>query len=888
MASTTNTTLTAPSPASCDPASRTAADAARAATAAWRPATAFPSVVHLELLAAALIPDPFVDLNENITQWVGEADWEYRCVFSLSQSDLDAVARAECLDLVFEGLDTIATVSLNGVEIAKVDNMFVSTRVSLHRDQLAAAGQQNTLHIHFKSAYNEGKEREAVHGTRSVWNGDASRVYVRKAQYHWGWDWGPVTITCGPWRPISLQAYSARIDNLDAHVDVADDLQSATVSCSADVVAPSPDQWQVDFELVSPQGDVCGSACAAATGAGKAAHKFTLATPQLWWPVGHGSQPLYTVRAKLVHAETKAFDSNAVAKRIGVRRLRLVEDAIAGTPKPSTTFYFEVNKKPVFCAGSNWIPADSFTPRITDETYRKWLQLAVNGNQNMIRVWGGGLYEGDAFYDLCDEMGLLVWQDFMFACGAYPAHAEFCASVELEARQQVARLRHHPCIAIFTGNNEDYAFAESYDLGYDPNSNDEKQWKESKFPARLIYERILPKVVNELWPGIPYRAGSPWSPDGRNSADTFVGDIHQWNVWHGTQEAYQNYKNLSGRFVSEFGMQGYPVLKTVKSFFGSNGEAEIHPTCLVVDHHNKATGFLRRIGSYLYENIRFSMKMHDYIYGSQLIQAEALLYAYRGWRRQWTSEVRGVSGALVWQINDCWPVVSWAIVDYRFNPKPAYFAIKREIAPISLGMERTGGFTSVTSGEGKVVAKATAPREMHVWGSNFTDTPVEGTLVVTFFNVSEADEAKQVALEVRHAVTLRANSATELPTIEFPGDRDRDVYVAAARLEGGGKVLARTAEWPQPLRHLPYPTREPSLQVTVSEAERVVRLSAKRPVKGAWVEPAAGGAAGSEGTHVLADNFVDVFPGDEVIIPIVSGEKWGEGVSVRFLGDWEL
>lgn len=270
----------------------------------------------------------------------------------------------------------------------------------------------------------------------------------------------------------------------------------------------------------------------------------------------------------------------------------------------------------MFCAGANWIPADSFLPRVTKEKYKAWISLALKGHQNMLRVWGGGIYESDTFYDLCDTLGILVWQDFMFACGAYPAYPEFRTSVDREAREVVKRLRGRPCLAIMTGNNEDYAFAETTGIKWDPRCEDPDEWLKSGFPARYIYEITLPAVVKELCgDDVAYKPGSPWSPGGRNSADLLIGDVHQWNVWHGSQEPYQNYKNLAGRFVSEFGMQGFPIAKTVKCFFGGDTQKQKswHPTSRIIDHHNKATGFLRRIAGYLYENIRFDMKLDNFI-----------------------------------------------------------------------------------------------------------------------------------------------------------------------------------------------------------------------------------------------------------------------------------
>ncbi|KAJ1547997.1 hypothetical protein HK405_004455 [Cladochytrium tenue] len=844
--------------------------AARLVGSEWRPTTQVPSVVSLELAAAGLLPDAFTDDNENSQQWVGDVDWEYRCVFDLTDPELAFAADQHgTLDLVFDGLDTVASVFVNGKLLLESDNMFIPARVSIKDAVKLDPGAENTLLIRFSSATRVAKEREAIYGRRSVWNGDASRVY---AQYHWGWDWGPVTVTCGPWRPVRLEGYRARIDDLRVRVDVNEDLDSATISCdtsvafaSAAVAEGAP--LQVAVELIDPSGGVITHTETSLVD-GAAAATFTIKNPQLWWPAGQGDQPLYTVRAALVGPN--GVDT-AVAKRIGCRRLRLVEDLVAsaaGSPS-STTFFFEINNRPTFCGGSNWIPADSFTPRATRTIYAAWLALTVRGRQNMLRVWGGGIYEHDDFYDLCDELGVLVWQDFMFACGAYPAHDAFRASVAAEAKAALRRLRGRPCLAILTGNNEDYAFAESYDLGYDRNSQDEDQWRASGFPARLIYERTLPEVVREMCPEVPYKPGSPWSAGGRESSDTLIGDIHQWNVWHGAQQPYQNYKSLSGRFVSEFGMQGFPSLKTVQTFFSpEKAAAAMHLTSALMDHHNKADGFLRRIACYVYENLRFSTNLKDFIYASQLVQAESAGFAYRDWRRKWTTELRGV--------------------DYYRVPKPAYFVIRRELAPLTLGIERRPSPGATGTG---------TPAVVDIWASNSTAAAVSATLEVSFFDAASGAELPASRFVSPAPLAARPNSATELATaLQLPTGAPAASVIIRARLldpADNAAVLARAADWPQPLRHLPYPAARPTVRLHAASAA-AVRVAADRPVRGLWIVAGDGG----EAPVPLEDNFLDVFPDEELEVPVADqdgvaagdGEAFArevKGWAWRYLYDWE-
>lgn len=324
-------------------------------------------------------------------------------------------------------------------------------------------------------------------------------------------------MTCGPWRPISLDVHSSRISDLYFTTDVDKSLDSAQVVAIADVEGK---ETEVTFEI-SMNGAVVSKENAKVE-KGFATATFRMPNPELWYPATYGKQPLYTLTARLVSGKTE-YDS--VSKQFGLRRAQLIQRELQDAP--GTTFFFEINNIPVFCGGSNWIPADNFIPRISPQKYREWIRLLVEGNQVMIRVWGGGIFEEQSFYDACDEMGVLVWQDFLFACGNYPAHDGFLDLVQREARANVKLLRHHPSIVIWAGNNEDYQYQESENLHYDPKDKDPSNWLKSNFPARYIYENLLPNITEELAPGTYYHPGSPFG--GKDTNDPTVGDIHQWN-----------------------------------------------------------------------------------------------------------------------------------------------------------------------------------------------------------------------------------------------------------------------------------------------------------------------------------------------------------------------
>jgi beta-mannosidase len=781
----------------------------------WLPANV-PGTVQQDLLAAGRILDPFIGRNEEEVQWVGECDWLYRCTFDLPVG----FEEAEVITLCFDGLDTFSTVWLNGVQVLVSDNMFIPHRVQVGgRDKSGPYKLRpgsNSLHLLFESALRIGQERQAQYGMRTLGGkGDTDRVYVRKAQYHYGWDWGPTLLTTGPWRPIRLEAHSIRISDFTCPADVAADLNSATlpVSITLETSNTSPSvNMTLQVALHTPAGEIIDEVLFPVTGS-EMQHTFKINSPELWWPNGYGRQPLYRLVATLKQ-DTEEIDQYELG--LGLRRLQLIQRPLED--EPGTTFLFEINNTPIFCSGANWIPADSFLPRISHERYRKWLQLAASANMVMLRLWGGGIYKSDIFYDLCDELGLLVWQDFMFACGLYPALNWFQESVRSEAEASVRHLRHHPCIALWCGNNEDYMIANAMGV-YDPSF--EGDFITTQFPARAIYEHLLPQVCAALDPTRPYWPGSPYG--GSNVNDPTVGDQHVWDVWHGKVADYHDYPRFSGRFVSEFGMQAFPDIATIASVAPPT---ERYPQSRTLDHHNKALDGPRRLAAYLIDNVRIPADLEGYIYATQFVQAEALAAAIRGWRRRWRGPGReAVAGALIWQLDDCWPVTSWALVDYLFRPKPAYYVVRREFAPLTVGLAQ--------------LSKENA----EVWAVNGTTDIVEAELEVQLWTL----EGELVAQE-RQPVTLAPNQATELGQ---PGFRRGDSQVLAARLFQQGEVVARTTLWPEPFKYLTLP--DPGIKIEHLDAD-LLRIHATRPAKGVWL------SAGDE--VQWSDNMLDLLPGD--------------------------
>ncbi|OCH90937.1 glycoside hydrolase family 2 protein [Obba rivulosa] len=829
----------------------------------WLPVNNFPTTVHVELLAYKRIPDPFVGLHEWDVQWIGEVEWAFRTQFQVSEGEL----AAPNADLVFDGLDTFATVVLNGNKILETDNQFVSHRV-LAKQHLRVG--PNDLVITFASAFRKGREIEKEHGKLNLWNGDSSRLHVRKAQYNYGWDWGPVLMTVGPWKPIKLHTYQTRITDVDIRSKVHENLSA---NLEVNFSLSSSDHTIASVSLKGPDGTLVMGQNNIKIKDGHALARFKLSAGafDLWYPVGYGKQPMYSVEVQLANEQGELLDVQT--QNIAFRRVRVIQDELID--QEGRSFLFEINNIRIFCGGSNWIPADSFLTKMTPERYRNWLQLLVDGNQNMIRVWGGGIYEADDFYDICDELGILVWQDFMFGCGQYPAYDSFTKSVEVEAEQNVKRLRHHPSIVIFAGNNEDYQLAESCKLKLDY-SDEKSDFRNTDFPARYIYERLLPSVVEGLC-DIHYHRSSPYSGFGKVTTDSNYGDLHQWNVWHGSQEPWHNWDKLAGRFVSEFGMEAYPNIRTVDYWLGDN-TAERYPQSRIMNNHNKADGFERRLELYLVENFKHSFDMESYVYYTQIMQAETLAAAYRLWRRNWKGPGREyTAGALVWQINDCWPVTSWAIVDYFLRPKPAYFTIKRELRPYTVGMTRK---EKKTFADDLTATFFTIETVLEIWGTNSTLSAKSATLEVTAFDL-HSDWTEKWS----KPVVLAPNSSTELYAGELLGQPKRTklsevpktIIVSARLLDEGGVVLGRYSNWPEPFKFINFPAvADLGLTTVVSPDGESVELSTRKPIKGIVLDV--------DGEDVQwGDQAIDLVPGDPQTITAVGLQ--GRQVKVRFLGD---
>lgn len=654
-------------------------------------AATVPGSVHTDLFAAGRIPDPYYRDNEKNLQWIGEVDWVYTRTFDISEDFL----RHEHVLLRCEGLDTLATIRINSREIARTDNMFRTYEFDVKH--ILRKGR-NTIEIRFDSTipYIKNHEREhhlpAWKGPHDVKGGS----WVRKEPCNFGWDWGPCLVTCGIWRPIRLLGYNtARLSEVHVRQEHARN-SGVTLNITARLEASQGSMPAVAAVTVSCEGQEAAEGKAAFRG-GRAKLTLPIKSPQLWWPNGMGNQPLYHVTVNLLDRDGRVLDT--VVKRIGLRTLRLQRRK----DRWGESFQFAINGIPFFAKGANWIPADTFAPRLTRDDYAQLVKSAAEAQMNMLRVWGGGIYEADIFYDLCDELGICVWQDFMFACATYPTFDRaFMENVRAEAEDNIRRLRHHSCIALWCGNNE-------MEQGLVGDEWNDRQMSWSDYS--LLFDELLPAIVNKVDPGRGYWPCSPHTPHDDRKAfnDDRWGDAHLWNVWHGKQP-FEWYRTSRHRFVSEFGFQSFPEPKTV---YGYTEPGDRNITSYVMEHHQRSKIGNTTIMTYLLDWFRLPMDFEMVLWLSQVLQGMAMKYAIEHWRRNMPRTM----GALYWQLNDCWPVAGWSSIDYHHRWKALHYMARHFFSPVLVSgvedIEKGSVELYVTSdlretGTGKLVWRVTS------------------------------------------------------------------------------------------------------------------------------------------------------------------------------------
>jgi len=713
-----------------------------------------PGTVHTDLLAAGLIPDPSTGMAESDVQWIEQQQWAYRRTFTVPGQLL----KERNVELIAEGLDTYAKIYCNGKSIGKTEDMFIPHRLPIKR---ALKAGKNTLEIIFDSPVDRCRALERRHGALRV-SHEPHRVYARKAQYSFGWDWGPKLTTSGIWRGIRLEAWSAaRLDHpvvrtqsiaaRDAMLEIATTLVRADRSPFLLRLFVGGHGWHVEREVTVRSSSV--------------RLPVLVPSPHLWWPNGQGEQSLYSAVFTLLNAAGEVLDEQEV--QFGIRNVRLVQ----GRDQEGESFIVEINGRKVFCKGADWIPSDNFLPRVSQETIERLLTMARDAHMNMLRVWGGGVYEDERFYTACDRLGLMVWQDFMFACGEYPHQNWFLRTVRDEATKTVRRLRNHPCIALWCGNNEcEWMFCSA-----NPTKTPDDMHGAS------IFRTLLPDVVHREDGTRPYWRSSPFGKGPPN--DQRSGNHHQWEVWAGWKD-YPEYRHDKARFVTEFGFQAPATLRTWHETLHPSECSPSHPT---VEHHNKQVEGQERLMRFVTAHFAAPATFTEWIRRCQLVQAEALKCAVEHWRRRKFH----TAGALFWQLNDCWPVTSWSVIDSGLRPKPAYFFARRFFAPVLLSFKNNG------SG-------------IEAWLANDTSEPVGGTLTLQFRDLQASSHVL-----IQEHVQVPANASRLVAVLAMSGltRLEAQTHYLYGRLEIGGAFVAENRLFFAEPKHLKLP--DPGLRVRV-------------------------------------------------------------------------
>ncbi len=784
-----------------------------------------PGSVYADLMADGTMPDPFYRDNEFAFFELMKKDWEYVCTFCLAEETL---AR-ERIELVCEGLDTLADVTLNGAPIGHADNMHITWEWNVKKHLRAG---ENELRILFRSPINFCAEAaERAPGWESS---DATPGFrhLRKAHCMFGWDWGPRLPDAGVWRPIYLrvwdEAFIATADirqlhHEDGSVEVGVcpwlRIRDEDVCPAWQAVVTAPDGTVITSEWFPDDGEV---------------HHISIPDPQLWWPRGYGGQPLYTVE---VRAVVNGVVVDTWVRRIGLRTLSVSREK----DQWGEEFCHIVNAGSpggvkIFAMGADYIPEDNILARVTPERTRRLLEDAALANMNTIRIWGGGYYPDDFFFDICDELGLLVWQDLMYACAFYDLTEDFEASIRVETRQNVQRLHHHASLALICGNNEMEMFMS--------NANDNLVRGQAGYAPKnrrhvtdyvKMFEYILPAIVKQhapdtfWWPGSPSSGGDFDAPNDFNR-----GDVHYWDVWHG-EKPFTEYRKFHFRYASEFGFQSFPCLKTVESFT-EPGDRNVFSR--IMERHQRNGAANGKIMAYLAQTFKYPNSFDDLLYASQLLQAEAIRYGVEHWRRN-----RGrCMGAIIWQLNDCWPVASWASLDYFGRWKALHYAAKRFFAPIMISAEENGELNQ----NPKINEYRTTPieRSVRLNVANETMQDVTGT-VHWALRTADAKILREGSVEL----TVPALSAVWLDKLVFDDASLTGHYVSFDFTAAGQVVSEGTAIFCAP-KHFDF--IYPQLEAAADGDEIVVKASAF--ARQVWVES-------DDADMLLSDNAFDMNAG---------------------------
>ena len=789
---------------------------------------AIPGDVFSALLAADKIADPYWRRNESALRWIGETDWTFTREFIVPPEFL----QHRSFELSIRELDTVAEVLLNGTSLGKSENMHRTFRADV--GSLLKAGR-NRLEVRISSAVKVAKAK-AAKLSYTIPNSTNNLVphmnLLRKPQCHAGWDWGPCLIPAGIYGGVRIQAADmGRIRSVRTSQEHGDGSVKVKVDVAVESVGEEATPVTVSLDGHKQFLEVKGNRSAQV--------EFSIDNPKLWWPAGYGDQPLYDLVVSTADHEVK--------RRLGLRKLEVINEDDPKNPAhptklPGKSLIFRVNGVDVFCKGANWIPHDAIPGRQTPERYRDLLESAVAANMNMIRIWGGGRYERRIFYDLCDELGLMVWQDMMFACSMYPATEEFIAECCREADEQIRRLQTHPSIAIWCGDNEVIGA-----LAWYPQTRGERD-------LYLVgYDRLnreLMKVARQadatrtFWPSSP----SDGPGDFRNGWRNFErGDSHYWDVWHGNKD-FGAYYSIRPRFCSEFGYQSFPSLETVRTFAE---EADFNVSSPVMEHHQRNTGGNKRIVDMFTRYFRMPGGFEQFLFTSQVQQAMAIQTAVEYWRTLRPH----CMGILFWQLNDNWPVASWSSIEYGGKWKLLQSHAKRFYAPVmSTAFPRTVS-------EKQADGKNRNVKRLALYTVNDQREPFKGTVVI-----ERRDFAGAVQKTWQFDLDLPAGSVKR-PMFDLFGSvapKTDQAFFSITTQNSTGKVVHRNTYFPTQYKRCELADAEVETRVIGSIGNRfTIQVSATAPTFFTWLE-----APGIRG--IFSDNSLTLLPGEPREIEFVA------------------
>ena len=787
-----------------------------------------PGTVHTDLLANGKIEDPYYRLNEHGLQWIDKLDWEYKTSFSLNEKDLSK----QHIALDFLGLDTYSSVYLNDTLILQTDNMFRNYAVEVKH--ILTLGV-NTLHIVFDSPIKIGIEKYDTNGfVIPVSGNDLSAigkveqekrvsVFTRKAGYHFGWDWGPRLVTSGIWKPIKLRSWDHhRIDDLFIQQDSIGQKAYLTAFMEVDASFHKPTAkvaLYINDTLVKTVN------APLIDGLNNLEIPFEIENPKRWWPNGMGDQILYKVEARL----TSDGYVDRKNHHIGLRTVELVREP----DSMGVSFYFKVNGHPVFMKGANYIPQDVFLTRAKTEHYEHVLSSAQEANMNMLRVWGGGVYESDEFYQLCDEKGLLVWQDFMFACAMYPGDDAFLENVKQEAIQNVKRLRNHSSIALWCGNNEIIQAWENW--GWKPDVAEKQSEEVVDILSKAyddLFHTLLPEVIATYDPSRAYWPSSPGSDFGKDESMD-KGDAHYWMVWWG-KEPFENYNTEIPRFMSEYGFQSFPALSTVEKY-ALPEEYDIYSE--VMKSHQRSSIGNETIEEYMLRDYRKPKDFESFLYVSQLLQAHGITIGIEAHRRNRDR----CMGSLYWQINDCWPVASWSSIDYYGTWKASQYAAKQSFQNLLISTENNNDNIN-----------------FYIISDTLQDLPSD-------LNVHLMDFHGNVVERWEKQLVVKANCSKQYFTIskdkllDHP-DGQNMLLQAQLTSQEDGKVISENLFYLAPYKDLDLPKPQISYEVKERQDHFQVFIQTQNLAKNVFV------SAGS--SLNFSDNYFDLLPNTSKTITV--------------------